>query len=75
LVPRAGIYPAELDKWCTSVTAALADPKDARASPQATRQDRKHFKEFDRELLRKEPCIGRDRSATGPIKKSHGDPQ
>ncbi len=32
-----GVYPAELDKWRASCTTALADPEDARASPQATR--------------------------------------
>ncbi len=52
-----GIYPAELDKWCTSATAALADPQDARASPQATRQDRKRIKELERELLRKDRAL------------------
>lgn len=31
-----GIYPAELEKWCASAAAALCDPQDARASPQAT---------------------------------------
>ena len=52
-----GIYPAELDKWCSSATAALADPQDARASPQATRQDRKRIKELERELLRKDRAL------------------
>ena len=28
-----GVYPAELEKWCASATAALAEPKDARARP------------------------------------------
>lgn len=44
-----GIYPAELEQWCVSATTALAEPKDARASPQATRQDRKRIKELERE--------------------------
>ena len=52
-----GIYPAELDKWCASASAALADPQDAPASPQATRQDRKRIKELERELLRKERAL------------------
>ena len=39
-----GVYPAELDKWRASCTTALADPEDARASPQATRSDRKRIK-------------------------------
>jgi hypothetical protein len=45
-----GIYPAELDKWCASATAALADP-------QATRQDRKRIKELERDLLRKDRAL------------------
>ena len=52
-----GIYPAELDKWCSSATTALADPQDVRASPQATRQDRKRIKELERELLRKDRAL------------------
>ena len=39
-----GIYPSELELWCASATTALAEPQDARASPQATRQDRKRIK-------------------------------
>ena len=52
-----GIYPAELDQWCASATTALAQPQDARASPQATRQDRKRIKELERELLRKDRAL------------------
>jgi transposase len=52
-----GIYPAELEKWCASATAALAELQDARASPQATRQDRKRIKELERELLRKDRAL------------------
>ena len=52
-----GVYPAELDKWRGSATAALAEPEEARASPQATRQDRKRIKELERELLRKDRAL------------------
>ena len=52
-----GVYPAELDRWCASATAALAEPEEARASPQATRQDRKRIKELERELLRKDRAL------------------
>ena len=52
-----GIYPAELEQWCTSATTALAEPQDARASPQATRQDRKRIKDLERELLRKDRAL------------------
>ena len=52
-----GMYPAELDKWRSSATAALAQPEEARASPQATRQDRLRIKELERDLLRKDRAL------------------
>src|SRR5664280_2908139 len=39
-----GVYPSELAKWRARCTAALATPEEARASPQATRADRKRIK-------------------------------
>mgnify|MGYP002662544300 FL=1 len=58
-----GVYPAELDKWRASCTTALADPEDVRASPQATRADRKRLKELERALLRND----RARAETAPL--------
>jgi hypothetical protein len=52
-----GVYPADLDKWQLSATTALAEPEEARASPQATRQDKKRIKELERELLRKDRAL------------------
>ena len=52
-----GIYPVELDQWRASATTALAAPEEARASPQATRQDKKRIKELERELLRKDRAL------------------
>ena len=52
-----GVYPAELDQWRASCTAALTSPAEARASPQATRQDRKRIKELERDLLRKDRAL------------------
>ena len=52
-----GIYPTELDKWRLSATTALAAPEAARASPQATRQDKKRIKDLERELLRKDRAL------------------
>ncbi len=52
-----GVYRAELDKWRASATAALAEPEEARASPQATRADRKRIKELERDLQRKERAL------------------
>ena len=52
-----GVYPADLDKWRASCTTALANPEDMRASPQATRADRKRIKELERELLRKDRAL------------------
>lgn len=54
---QQGIYPAELEQWCASATTALADPQEARTSPQVTRQDRKRIKELERELLRKDRAL------------------
>lgn len=52
-----GVYPAELDNWRLSATTALMEPEEARASPQATRQDKKRIKELERELLRKDRAL------------------
>jgi hypothetical protein len=52
-----GVYPAELEKWLSSATASLAEPEQARASPQATRKDRKRIKELERELHRKDVTV------------------
>ena len=38
-------------------TTALAAPEELRASPQATRHDRKRIKELERELLRKDRAL------------------
>jgi hypothetical protein len=52
-----GVYPAELDTWRASCTTALSNPEDVRASPQATRADRKRIKELERDLLRKDRAL------------------
>ena len=52
-----GVYPADLDKWRGSATAALSEPEEARASPQSTRQDRKRIKELERDLRRKNAAL------------------
>ena len=52
-----GLYLTELEQWCASATTALAEPQDSRASPQATRQDRKRIKDLERELLRKDRAL------------------
>lgn len=52
-----GAYPAELDQWRASCTTALADPEDVRASPQATRADRKRIKALEREVQRKDRAL------------------
>lgn len=52
-----GVYPAELDTWRSNAMSALAQPEEARASPQATRQDKKRIKELERELLRKDRAL------------------
>jgi transposase len=44
---ESGVQPADLDKWRASCATALGDPEDARASPQATRADRKRIKALE----------------------------
>ena len=51
------MYPSELDQWRASCTTALSDPEEARASPQATRQDRKRIQELERDLRRKNTAL------------------
>ena len=52
-----GAYPEDLAKWRASATNALAEPEELRASPQATRHDRKRIKELERALLRKDRAL------------------
>jgi transposase len=52
-----GVYPQELASWRQSATQALAEPDEARASPQQTRQDRRRIKELERELRRKDKAL------------------
>jgi transposase len=52
-----GLFTVELEKWRTSATAALAEPEEARASPQATRASSKRIKELERDLLRKDRAL------------------
>ena len=52
-----GVYPVDLEKWRLSATTALEEPVESRASPQATRQDKKRIKELERELLRKDRAL------------------
>jgi hypothetical protein len=69
-----GVYPAELDKWCASCTTALADPEDARASPQATRADRRRIRELERDLLRKDRALAEAAALLVLSKKVAGAP-
>ena len=52
-----GLYPSELEKWRESAKAALADPEEARATPQKTRQDARRIKELERQLRRKDKAL------------------
>lgn len=52
-----GLYPSELETWRQGATAALAEPEEARASPQQTRQANKRIKELVRELRRKDKAL------------------
>ena len=52
-----GLFPEDLQQWRQSATAALSQPKEARASPQETRDDRRRIKELERDLRRKEKVL------------------
>jgi transposase len=52
-----GVYPQQLADWRLAATQALATPEEARASPQATRQDRRRIKALERELRRKDSAL------------------
>ena len=52
-----GVYPSELERWRESAAAALSYPGEARASPQATRKDKRRIKELERELRRKDKAL------------------
>ena len=52
-----GLFPADLQQWRQSATAALSQPEEARASAQETRDDRRRIKELERDLRRKEKAL------------------
>jgi DNA-binding transcriptional MerR regulator len=54
---RSGVYPQELAAWREAATQALADPEDARATPQQTRVDKRRIKELERDLRRKDKAL------------------
>ena len=47
-----GLHPGELNQWRASCTNALAEPEEARASPQATRALSLRIRELERDDLR-----------------------
>ncbi len=52
-----GLYGSELDGWRQGAIDALADPEEARATPQATRADKRRIHELERDLLRKDRAL------------------
>jgi transposase-like protein len=52
-----GVYPQQLQQWRDGATQALADPEEARASPQQTKHDRRRIKQLERELRRKDKAL------------------
>ena len=52
-----GVYPQELAAWRQSATQALAEPAEARATPQQTKHDKHRIKELERELRRKDKAL------------------
>ena len=52
-----GVYPADLVAWREQATQSLADPREARATPGQTREDRRRIRELERELRRKDKAL------------------
>ena len=52
-----GVFPQQLQQWRENATQALAEPEEARASPQQTKHDRRRIKELERELRRKDKAL------------------
>jgi hypothetical protein len=67
------VYPADLALWRASCTTALAEPEEARASPQATRQDHKRIKELERDLRRKNAALAETAALLVLSKNGHRD--
>ena len=56
--------------WRTAATQELAEPEEARASPMATKQDRRRIKELERELRRKDRALAETAALLVLSKKS-----
>jgi transposase len=54
---KNGVYPQQLAEWREAATQALADPEDARATPQQTRTDKRRIKELERDVRRKDKAL------------------
>ena len=52
-----GVFPQQLQQWRENATQALAEPEEARASPQQTKHDTRRIKELERELRRKDKAL------------------
>jgi hypothetical protein len=52
-----GVFPSDLQQWRENAMAALAQPEEARATPQETRQDRRRIKALEKDLRRKEKAL------------------
>jgi len=51
------VYSAALAEWRAGCAAALAEAEEARASPQATRADRRRIEDLEHEVLRKDRAL------------------
>jgi transposase len=51
------VYAQQLAQWRDSATQALAQPEEARATPQQTQHERKRIKQLEREVLRKDRAL------------------
>lgn len=54
-----GVYLQDSVNWRQSATRALAEPDEARASPNQTKQDRRRITELERDLRRRNAALAK----------------
>ena len=68
-----GVFRLDLGQWRESAMATLAEPEEAGAPPQETRQDRRRIKELEKDLRRKEKARAETSALLSSGKKTRGD--
>ena len=64
------VYPQQLQPWRESAMQPVAEPEEAPASPQQTKHDRRHMKELEHEVRRKDGALAEAAALLALTKKS-----